>query len=327
MKSYITVAFVIATASLSAFSQWQRDGVAATVNGEVITFSDVRQELAEMEKQAPAEFSDQERKLGRIGLLQEATRHLVEQELLYAEVKNRKLNLPKEYLDQRMQGLVNERFGGDWKTFNAYLVDSGRTLEDYRKIVSEQVGARLLVENLVNQSIVVTAQEIADYYRANPEQFRVPDRIRLSVIFLPRKAGETQAELDQRIAGIQKQLAAGVSFETLAKSYSADSTAADGGDLGWQAITNLSKLYQKAVTGVPPGALAPIIKEPAGAHILKVVDREAARTLPLTAAVKQKIDTILFQKQREGLYKKFIAGLREKYYVKNFVKTLEPANQ
>lgn len=327
MKFHSAIVFFVTVSSIVAFSQSHVDGVAATVDGEVITFSEVRQELDRLKKQSPGVFSEQEKKLGRLGLLRLVTRNLVEEELLFAEVENREFKLPKDYLDRRMQGMVNERFDGDWKKFTASLLDSGQTLEEYREVVGKQLGARLLVDDVVNRGVVITAREIADYYSTNPEKFLVPERIRLSLIFMPRKTDESDAELDRRVAAIQKELAGGGAFETIAKSHSADSTAEDGGDLGWQALTGLSKLYQDAVNHVPVGELAPVIKEPAGAHVLKVVDREASRVLPLNATVKKEVENILFRQRRDVLYKDFIADLQEKYYVKNFVNDAMPSEK
>ncbi|MDT8391343.1 MAG: peptidylprolyl isomerase [Lentisphaeria bacterium] len=324
MNYYPALVFFFTLASLTAFSQSHVDGVAATVNGEVITFSEVRRELEHLRQQSPGTFLKQEQTLGRLGLLRHVTRNLVEEELLFAEVENRGVTLPKDYLDRRLQTLVDERFGGDWKKLTASLLDTGQTLDDYRAVVGKQLAARMLVDELVNRRVVITARDVADYYTANPETFQVPERVRLSLIFLPRKIGESDAELDRRVAALNQELAAGSAFETIAKARSADSTAADGGDLGWQHLNDLSKRYRDAVADVPANTLAPVIKEPAGAHLLKVVDRDAARTLPLDEPVKKEIETILFRQRRDILYKELIADLREKYYVKNFVNDTLP---
>jgi len=74
----------------------------------------------------------------------------------------------------------------------------------------------------------------------------------------------------------------GGKFEDLAKKYSEDTQTKDkGGDLGWLTQGQTVPAFEKAAFETPKGETSGVVKTEYGFHILKVVDKEAARTLSL----------------------------------------------
>lgn len=330
MKSFSAVTFSVLMFATFQFmpaacgQQDHVDGVAAVVEGQVVTFLEVRQELERFRKGAPGEFTRIEREQGRLGLYRYAANILIENELLYAEVLDRQIKLPAEYIDSRIQTIISAEAGGDWKKFNTMLIDSGQDMKTFRSEVEKRVAAELLVEELVRRAVSVGPAEVAAYYQANRHLFVARERARLGLIYLARQSSESPAQLAARVEAVRKRLAEGESFAELARELSNDSTAANGGDLGWQALDDLSQAYREAIRGVKPGSPAVPVQDEKGAHLLHVFDYEAPAQLALTEPLQKQVEMILRQQKERVKYQQLIDELKEKFYIKNFISEDSP---
>src|SRR5204863_8705000 len=87
----------------------------------------------------------------------------------------------------------------------------------------------------------VTQQDLASYYDQHRDEYRVPEQVNVRHILVktppPGPDGKVDPKaLDAALAkaeDVLKQVKAGGSFADLAKKYSEDTTANDGGALGW----------------------------------------------------------------------------------------------
>ena len=74
-----------------------------------------------------------------------------------------------------------------------------------------------------------------------------------------------------KAAEILESMKAGESFEDLAKEYSIDPTAANGGHLGKMKLSDMRKELRQALEGVGSGEVTDVFRTPAGYMILKVL--------------------------------------------------------
>lgn len=77
---------------------------------------------------------------------------------------------------------------------------------------------------------------------------------------------------------ILNQLKAGADFATLAKKYSQDSSAANGGDLGFFGKGQMVKPFEDAAFAMQPGQISGLVKSQYGYHIIKVIGFNADKT-------------------------------------------------
>jgi peptidylprolyl isomerase/peptidyl-prolyl cis-trans isomerase D len=79
---------------------------------------------------------------------------------------------------------------------------------------------------------------------------------------------------------IYQQLQAGVSFEALAKKYSADpASAVNGGDVGWFSKERMVPAFSAAVFSARPGSIVGPVQTQFGLHIIKVTGFDQAAVL------------------------------------------------
>ena len=104
------------------------DGMAAVVNGEVITYSQVRALSAPEERMLRQQYTgpDLEKKLTELRQL--ALKDLIDRRLIIQAFKKESYEIPDHLVDQKVQQIIRESFGGDRNTFVKTLEAQNYTL-------------------------------------------------------------------------------------------------------------------------------------------------------------------------------------------------------
>ncbi|MEI7695107.1 MAG: peptidylprolyl isomerase [Chlorobium sp.] len=100
---------------------------------------------------------------------------------------------------------------------------------------------------------------------------------------------------------IYKQLQSGVSFEELAKKYSADpGSAVNGGDVGWFSKERMVPAFSAAVFSARPGAIVGPVQTQFGLHIIKVTgfDQSALLCSEVVRMIRPSSETVDSERRR-----------------------------
>jgi peptidyl-prolyl cis-trans isomerase D len=162
----------------------------------------------------------------------------------------------------------------------AYKVPEKRTA-DYLFFRTDDLKTRVKVDE----------SEIEKYYKDNLSQFQDPEKIKVSRIFLPY-TGKDKPQALAQAADLLKRARAGEDFAELARTFSKDDKAKEGGDWGLTAWTALPAKETDEVAKMDAGKTSDVIETDTGAAILKVAEKTAAITRPL-AEVKTTVKNIL----------------------------------
>lgn len=107
------------------------------------------------------------------------------------------------------------------------------------------------------------------------DKTNAPDSVKVSHIML---AGKSEAETQALADSLMGALKGGASFEELAKQYSADQAAENGGELGWfteaTALRGVNAEFKDAVFSTPINQVS-IVKSMYGTHLVKVTEKTA----------------------------------------------------
>ena len=150
---------------------------------------------------------------------------------------------------------------------------------DRYKVPQERRVRYVLVDPGRIQALVkVTDADLKQYYSEHLSDYRVPDRVMVSHILF-KTTGKTPEEI-AKVTGtaqdVLKQLKTGADFAELAKKYSEDTTAQNGGDLGWIVRGQTVKEFEQAAFSMKPGQISDLVTTTYGIHILKVSDKQLA---------------------------------------------------
>ena len=142
----------------------------------------------------------------------------------------------------------------------------------------------LIDANKLKQSAQVSDADLQKQYKDSIAQYQVPNRVHVEHILLFTRGKTTDAqiaEVQHRAEEVLKEVKKGGKFEDLAKKYSEDTQTKDkGGDLGWITEGQTVAAFEKAAFSTPKGATSDLVKTEYGFHILKILDKETAHTVP-----------------------------------------------
>ncbi len=118
----------------------------------------------------------------------------------------------------------------------------------------------------------------------------------------------------KRLADMKRQIEAGtLTFEQAARDNSDDSSAAQGGDLGWASPGMFVPEFEQAMNPLPIGGMATPFVSRFGAHLLQVVDRRNA-TIELKQQ-REQARNVLREQRFEPAYAEWARDLRARAYI------------
>src|SRR5246127_3219583 len=304
----------------AAFAQqvMEVDGIAAVVNGEVITKSQVRGLSAPREKQLRQQFTGQELEKQLKTARELALKDLIDRQLVLQAFKKEKYEIPDHFVEERMHEIIRENFGGDRNTFIKTLEAQNYTLGEFRQKEMEQMIVQAMRSHNVKTKNIISPTKVEEYYRKHREEFTSKETIKLRMIMIPGQKDTATAPAQKALAEeVLGRLASGEEFDKTAQVYSEDSTRDNGGDWGWIERNTLAAPLEKFAFNMPVGRISNIIDYAGNYYIIKVEDKRGGTTRSLAEA-RSDIEKKLLQVEAQGIQERWIAGLRAKAYIKTF---------
>ncbi len=307
----------VVSATTSAAESKVVDGVAAVVNGEVITFSAVQELVAARERALATTYRGEEYVARVKELRLAALKDLIDRTLIVQEFKKQGLKLPDYIVDDQINTIIRNEFGGDKAAFLRTLAAQGYTLAKFRKIEEDKIIVQAMRARYVKGNFIASPTKVNEFYRKNAEQFRLPEQIKLRMLTI-YKGDEAEAAKNAKIAKeIRAKISSTDDFERMALMYSEDSMREDGGDWGWIDRGTLNEKLTKIAFSMKPGAVSDVIDGGDAFYILMVEARKEAAVKPLKE-VRGEIEQKIVQLQRQEAMQKWIDTLRDKAYIKMF---------
>jgi len=294
------------------------DGIAAVVNGEVITYSQVRALSAPQERMLSQQYTGDQLAKKLTELREMAVKDLIDRRLVIQAFKKESFEIPDHIVDQRVNEIIRESFGGDRNTFVKTLEAQNYTLGEFKKKEMEKIIVGAMRGHNVKSNGIVSPTKIEDYYNKHRDEFTSKEQIKLRMIMISGQkdtaSAPAQKELAEEVLG---KLAGGAEFEQMAQMYSEDSTKENGGDWGWIEHKTLAEPLEKFAFNMPVGRISNIIDYAGNYYILKVEDKHSSSTKSLNE-VRTDIEKKLVQQEAQQLQERWLASLRQKAYIKTF---------
>jgi peptidyl-prolyl cis-trans isomerase SurA len=152
----------------------------------------------------------------------------------------------------------------------------------YREDIRREIVIQRLREREVDNKISVSDFEVDSYLATVASQAGGEVEYLLShiLVSVPDQASADAVEARRRKAEeALRQLQSGADFGQVAAATSDAQDALSGGSLGWRSAARLPTAFADTVRGMQKGAVSPVIRSPAGFHIIKLVD-ERSRNAP-----------------------------------------------
>ncbi len=144
--------------------------------------------------------------------------------------------------------------------------------------------------------------DVQQYYDTHESNFATPEQVQARHILIkvePDASDDVRAQARKRAADVLQQIKGGGDFATLARQFSEDSTASEGGDLGFFERGRMVKPFEDAAFSLAPGTTSDLVESPFGFHIIKVETKTEPHTKPLDEVRNQVVTALTTEKARE----------------------------
>lgn len=273
------------------------DHVVATVDGERITATELREEMSmERGKFDPALLTQE----GNFAAFRgQALDKIVQEKILLAEAKRQKVHPTEEefrQIETTRSGALTSRAG------DAAILDHGVN----PKAWEEAQRRRLVIGNLIDREVIskipVSEEKVAASYRQHLQEFSRPTQYRARQIIVDSKE---QAE------GILAKIKQGEDMGGLARAHSLSPDAKDGGDLGFFDSRSAPTIFTEICQQLKAGEVSDVVQTDYGFQIFQLLEKRPARQIPFEEAASS-IRQRLQEEGSEAAFEQWFASLQQK---------------
>ena len=290
------------------------DRVAAVVNDDVITLSEVETRVAPELARVRAETDSNKRGELRRELTRKALDALIGEKLMEAQIKELGIEVAESELEPAVDEVMRQN-NVTPEQFERMLSQEGFSMSAYRVYLRKHIARAKLVNLKVRSKVKISDEDLkAEYARvAREEALDFEVHARHILMQLDPKATPQQVEtVRMKAAALGAEARKpGVDFAELAKKKSEGPSAADGGDLGFFKRGVMVGDFEKAAFTLPVGGISDPVRTRFGWHVVKVEERRAGAPRS-------------FDEMKEQLREKMLRGQLEKYTEK-YVQELRAA--
>lgn len=296
------------------------NGIAAVVNGRVITKSEVRDAVRAQEQllrfQFPPPPPAMQKALDELHAT--ALDSMIDRELVLAEFAKLGARLPPRVVDDAINNIILDSFKGDRDAFVKELARTGMTLQKFRDIQEKMVIVQAMRGRYAADQPPATPKEVQDFYKKHQARWRKGDMVKISTITIPKYTGDAAAppEAQRKLAlDIRSRLVKGADFATMAKTYSQDSRAEDGGAWDWMETSQMKNSIAEVAFALDTGGISDLVEEE-GTYIIISCDAKKYGAVPPLDTVRSDIEKMISQEKSREAVEKWMEGLRRKAVIK-----------
>lgn len=307
------------SAAPSNGGSYEVNGIAAKVNGRVITKNEVAMQLAPIFAMLTAQYPrrgpqfETEFNKAKEGILKE----LIDRELILDEFNQLGGNLKPHVVDEEVKRIINEQYQGNEGKFREELKRSRLTMEGYRDMTREKMIVQAMKAQQFSDTPPPLPGEVRQEYDKVRDSIRDTSKDTLSFfkIFIPASdpanpaaSPEDQLTLAEKVAA---ELQGGADFTKLAKQHSRDAFAEQGGKQEDIPRTDLSPEFAAIIANAPIGKILGPLRDPQGFTIIKTTKINPGPPPPFEE-VRERIEAQVRERKNLSRYERWIESRRKR---------------
>lgn len=291
MKIHYLIAACALTLSLGAV---EVDGIAAQVGKETILKSEVYQEINRLRLPLSA-YPD-------------IRNEMVDRKLILKAAREAKMTMQEWVVESRIREIIEKAFDGDRNKLMETLGQQKISFPEWRQRIKDDMIVSAMRWSVVDKNAVARPSEMMKVYKANPERYSLPGKATVSVILLKPSDADKRDEVSAALATKD--------FAEVAREYSVDSHAADGGV--WADI-NPQDVFKPAIceelSAMPKHTVSRWIEIDGWNFLLRKDAEEQGEKLTFEQAY-DKIEADVKEAESKASYTAWLERLRAETYIK-----------
>jgi peptidyl-prolyl cis-trans isomerase SurA len=300
------------------------NGIAAIVEGKVITKNEVSFMLAPVYAKLAAEYPrrgpqfESKFKEAKSNVLQE----LVDRQIILSEFKQLGAAIRPDLIDDEIKNQMRDLFNGDESKFREELKRSRLTMEGYREMTREKMAVQAMRSQQFSDAPPPLPNEVQREYNEVKSTLRdvTKDVISFQKIFIPASDPENPISTPENqltlAEDLVKQLAAGKDFAELAKEHSKDAYADEGGLQENVPRTDLSPEFAAILFESQEGKIVGPLLDPQGFTIVKPIKITLGPAPAMDNKIREMMTERVRRKKTSAQYERWIESRRKRAMVK-----------
>lgn len=305
-KTFFFLVFFIVFYALNAQQNKKIDGVAALIGDQIISESDVRENILNTDK-----------KLTSCEVLKEMIKSNV---LLYHAKKDKNISkrISVDQIRSRVKKILKElaiQVGGMKNLLKKYEKNSFKELcEEYTDNVRNNELIKQFFQEKITSNVNVSPLEVQEFCKKHKEKLPIfPEKFDFyRIVFYPKLKNSHRKEIINKLEKIKKYIEKGSTFEVEAIAYSQDnSTAFKGGLIKNMNTSNMSSTLYRVLSSLKEGEISEPFESEFGFQIVKL-EKLRKNRIDYRNILMKKNST----KEEMDKTKKFADSIREFLYKK-----------
>ncbi len=319
--SKITAALFICLFQVAVVNATLLDKVIAVVNDDIITMSELDAEAEQYEQKIREKAPADQQASALEQMRQEVLEDLIEKRLLMQKANEMNLKITADEFNTAYEQMVASN-NMTKEQFIATLEQNGMSASFHKELFRTQMLEAKLINYEIRSKIVVTEEMIIEYFDDKYTKTISDGGYYLLQIGFVRDTKSADSDklknealaLAQRVHNLAKD---GKDFKTLAKKFSQLPSAKDGGDIGAFSADEMSADMRDAIVSLPQNDVTDIIETASGFQFFKVASSKKGNVVTQVPyeSVKEDIRKMLFNKELQQEYDKWIKNLRDSAYI------------
>lgn len=243
----------------------------------------------------------------------DALRDMIDQRLLVQKGEELGIAVDAQVLRQRDE-IMRRNNIETTDEFEAWVLErTGEPAEDLMDRMRENYVAQSVLGQEVSRRVVVTRDEIEEYYEENKDDFVRSEGVRLSQILISLESDEEAQR--KKATEVHERVSRGEPFAEMARRFSEDTATKDlGGDIGIYRRGMLRQEIEEAVFGKGQGHTTDLLEVPNGLLLLRV-EQNFREGLAELEEVQDEIRAILSEPRFQPEIRKYLTELRSESYI------------
>ncbi|MDC9592130.1 peptidylprolyl isomerase SurA [Xenorhabdus sp. IM139775] len=279
MKNWRSLIFglMFSVNSVAMAAPQELNKVAAVVNNDVVLESDVNSLLQSVKlnaKHAGQQIPDEK------ALRHQILERLITDDIILQMADRMQITIPDQALDSAITNIAAQNHLS-LAQLKQNLTAEGINFDTYRNQIRKEMLIAEVRNNEVRRRVTILPQEVDSLANQISSQNSQDSELNISQILIPLPENPSQEQVEKAETTIQKilsELKNGVDFGKLALTYSGDSQALKGGNMGWSKLQELPSLFAAQLQSAQKGQVVGPIRSGVGFHILKVNDIRGGQT-------------------------------------------------
>jgi parvulin-like peptidyl-prolyl isomerase len=289
------------------------DKIFAVVNGEIISYSELKSAENEMTRFIAQQYEGEELEKQVNEMKKNLLNRLIEQKLILSYAKEEDFNVDGvvELIikDIKKQNNINTD-----EELKAALASQGLDYAQWKKQLKETQVQQQFISQEIGPKINIDSSSIMDHYKKNIKDYTIPAKISLNCIFLNKENYLAPSALKEKMKTIDTELEK-TPFEEAAKKYSELPSEDNNYFLGEFKQGELDAKIEEASFKLKKGEHSNWIETENGFYITHLFNRTESKLVEYKL-VREEIENKLRLVEQEKLLKEYIEQLKKESHIK-----------